>query len=94
MYRHPPCPVSPYLRSPIAMAHRGGAAVWPENTVTSFEGAIALGYRYIETDLHVTRDGHIVSAQTWESHPELYREIFRCLRGAAQQVRNETATKL
>ncbi|MCA9610454.1 MAG: glycerophosphodiester phosphodiesterase [Myxococcales bacterium] len=52
--------MSPYLRSPIAFAHRGGAAVWPENTVTSFEGAIALGYRYIETDLHVTRDGHIV----------------------------------
>ena len=22
------------------------------------------------------RDGHIVSAQTWESHPEFYREIF------------------
>ena len=52
--------MGPYLRSPIAIAHRGGAAVWPENTITSFEGAIALGFRYIETDLHVTRDGHIV----------------------------------
>ena len=52
--------MGPYLRSPIAIAHRGGAAVWPENTVTAFEGAISLGIRYIETDLHVTRDGHIV----------------------------------
>jgi len=42
------------------MAHRGGAAVWPENTLTSFEGAVALGFRYIETDLHVTADGVIV----------------------------------
>ena len=52
--------MSPYLRTPIAIAHRGGAATWPENTVTSFEGAIELGFRYIETDLHVTRDGALV----------------------------------
>jgi protease I len=25
------------------------------------------------------RDGKIVTAQTWQSHPEFYREIFRCL---------------
>lgn len=50
------------------------------------------GGRFVEEQ--AARDGHIVSAQTWESHPELYREIFRCLRGAAQQVRNETAAKL
>ena len=25
------------------------------------------------------RDGNIVSAQTWESHPEFYREVFACL---------------
>ncbi len=25
------------------------------------------------------RDGRFVTAQTWESHPEFYREIFKCL---------------
>jgi protease I len=25
------------------------------------------------------RDGKVVTAQTWESHPEFYREVFRCL---------------
>jgi protease I len=25
------------------------------------------------------RDGRMVTAQTWQSHPEFYREIFRCL---------------
>ena len=27
------------------------------------------------------RDGHIVTAQNWGSHPEFYREIFAALRG-------------
>ncbi len=25
------------------------------------------------------RDGKIVTGQTWQSHPEFYREVFRCL---------------
>ncbi len=45
---------------PIAFAHRGGAALWPENTLQAFQGAIDLGFRHIESDVHRTRDGHIV----------------------------------
>jgi protease I len=29
------------------------------------------------------RDGRIVTAQTWQSHPEFYREVFSCLGAAA-----------
>lgn len=29
------------------------------------------------------RDGRIVTAQTWQSHPEFYREIFACLSAMA-----------
>lgn len=52
----------PFLDAPrpITFAHRGGAALWPENTLESFRGALALGYRYIETDVHVTHDGEVV----------------------------------
>jgi protease I len=25
------------------------------------------------------RDGRLVTGQTWESHPEFYREVFACL---------------
>ena len=29
--------------------------------------------------LEAIRDGRIVTAQTWQSHPEFYREVFACL---------------
>lgn len=53
----------PYLESdgPIAMAHRGGHDVAPENTLASFEHAVSLGYRYLETDVHRTCDGVLIA---------------------------------
>ncbi|MFD5449186.1 glycerophosphodiester phosphodiesterase [Streptomyces sp. NPDC003470] len=53
----------PYLDhpGPIAFAHRGGAADGLENTVRQFRHAVEAGYRYIETDVHATRDGRLVA---------------------------------
>lgn len=46
---------------PLAFAHRGGSRLWPENTLFAFQQAAALGYDHFETDIHLTRDGVLVT---------------------------------
>ena len=53
---------------PIAVAHRGGTESAPENTVAAFRAAQAQGFRYLETDVHLSADGVLGAASAISQH--------------------------
>lgn len=48
------------MNKPLLIGHRGAAGHVLENTLGSIEKAIELGVHYVEIDLRLTRDGHVV----------------------------------
>jgi glycerophosphoryl diester phosphodiesterase len=46
--------------APLVAAHRGGAGLWPENSLLAFRNALALGVDFLEFDVHLTADGEVV----------------------------------
>ena len=46
----------------VLYAHRGASAELPENTLPAFHRALERGATALETDAHLTRDGHVVLA--------------------------------
>ncbi len=42
------------------IAHRGASAISPENTMIAFKRAIEMGADAIETDVQMTKDGHLI----------------------------------
>ena len=84
----------------LAFAHRGGAyhpeVEGLENTLAAFKHAVALGYDYLETDVHVTRDGYLlafhdavldrVSDRSGEIARLTYAEVRQALVGGREEV--------
>lgn len=53
---------NPWLeRRPLNIAHQGGEHEAPSNTMYAFRTALATGADVLETDVHLTADGHVVA---------------------------------
>jgi glycerophosphoryl diester phosphodiesterase len=60
--------------SNLRIAHRGGAALRPENTLSAFADAIARGADGAELDAQLTRDGHVVVFHDFRLKPDICRD--------------------
>lgn len=47
-------------RATRVIAHRGGAGLYPENTIEAMINAVKLGVRDLEMDMHITKDSVVV----------------------------------
>jgi glycerophosphoryl diester phosphodiesterase len=54
-------------------AHRGGRALFPENTLQSFANALSMGVDTLELDIGVTKDGAIIVSHERKLNPDLAR---------------------
>jgi glycerophosphoryl diester phosphodiesterase len=72
---------------PLVFAHRGGAALAPENTLAAFANGVALGADGIELDVRASRDGRVVihHDQTLERTTRLHGPV--CERSADELAR-------
>ena len=50
----------PIPARPVAIAHRGDSAHQPENTLAAFRSAIDIGADWLEMDVQISADGHLV----------------------------------
>ena len=44
----------------LVMGHRGARGLAPENTIASFETARKIGVDFVELDVHVSKDAHLI----------------------------------
>jgi glycerophosphoryl diester phosphodiesterase len=51
---------TPLVSRPLVYAHRGGAALRPENTIAAFDHGLSLGADGLEFDVHLSSDGVVV----------------------------------
>lgn len=66
--------------APVLVAHRGHAAVRPENTLAALQDAVDAGARWLEVDIQLSRDGvpvllHDADLQRVAARPEAIFEL-------------------
>ena len=62
------------MKRPLNIAHRGGAGLWPENTLLALREASRAGFDGAEIDVQMTRDGALVVFHDFALTPQLCRD--------------------
>jgi glycerophosphoryl diester phosphodiesterase len=73
----------------LNLAHRGGAALYPENTLAAFRNAIALDCDGAELDVQLSADGVVVVHHDYHLNPGYCRNLNgRWLTGPTPRIRD------
>src|SRR5207244_12800043 len=75
-------------RRPLVIAHRGYCQLAPENTLPSFELAMAAGADVVELDYHHTKDGQLIVIHD----PNLDRTTDATNRWGGRKIKVESKT--
>ena len=76
------------VMKPLNIAHRGGAALRPENTMAAFENAVALGADGAELDVQLSADGVVVVHHDYRLNPSLTRKDGAWLKGETRRIKD------
>lgn len=83
------------MAQPFQIAHRGGAGLWPENTLEAFERALKAGADGIELDVHLTRDRVLVVHHDERLNPAIARGLDgQWVEAPAPLIKNLTFVEL
>ena len=82
------------MTRPLSIAHRGGAGLWPENTLIAFAHAIDAGCNGAELDVQLTRDGALVVVHDYRINPAFCRRGGKWWRGPRLRIRDMTLAEL
>jgi glycerophosphoryl diester phosphodiesterase len=71
----------------LNIAHRGGAALKPENSLAAFSNAIARGYDGAELDVQLSADGVVVVHHDFRLNPALTRHAGAWISGEPPAIK-------
>jgi len=78
----------------LNFAHRGGAGLYPENTLAAFRDAVARGCDGAELDVQLSEDGQVVVFHDFHLKPEICRLGGKWLAARSARIKDLTLTEL
>jgi glycerophosphoryl diester phosphodiesterase len=79
----------------LNIAHRGGAALMPENTLKAFSDAVISGYDGAELDVQLSKDGVVVVHHDYRLNPGYCRDVYgKWIDPPGPRIKDLTANEL